>query len=187
MTNKKNHVCPASHAWVLDNPFRRLFQKPKQIVGEFIKPGDRVIDLGCGPGFFTLAMAELVGPGGRVLAVDLQPRMIEKLRSKLKQKGLTDRVRTHVCAVDGLNLPPDEAPGDFALLYYMIHESPDPKGMLRQLHAHLRPGGRALVVDPVFHVKQACFEAMIRDAQELGYEAVNLGRQKGGWAAVLTR
>ncbi len=65
-------VCPAEHAGWLATPLRRLLQDPRRILDGLVAAGDTAIDFGCGPGFFTLPMAELVGPGGRVVAVDLQ-------------------------------------------------------------------------------------------------------------------
>ena len=65
-----SNVCPHKIAFVLDNPFRKLLQNPSKIVGEYIRQGDTVIDLGCGPGFFSIPMAGFVGENGKVIAVD---------------------------------------------------------------------------------------------------------------------
>jgi len=76
MYNKeyKGDVCSHTHSFFLDNFLRRLIQNPKKIVGEYIKKGDTIIDLGCGPGYFSIAMAKMVGDTGRVYSVDLQTR-----------------------------------------------------------------------------------------------------------------
>ena len=73
----KNHICPHKFSFMLDNIFRRRLQHPRKIVGEYLRPGDTVIDLGCGPGFFTIDMAKVVGPTGKVIAVDLQRSMLD--------------------------------------------------------------------------------------------------------------
>jgi ubiquinone/menaquinone biosynthesis C-methylase UbiE len=70
------HVCPHRAAFILDNWIRRLFQNPVKIVGEYVKEGDTVIDFGCGPGFFSIPLARLVGEKGKVFAVDLQEEML---------------------------------------------------------------------------------------------------------------
>ena len=186
--NEKNHrVCPASHAWVLDNPLRRLFQKPCTIVGEFVRPGMRVMDLGCGPGYFTLSMAKMVGPEGKVVAVDLQPEMLRRLERKALRRGLLERVELHACQENRLNLEAERGLFDFALLYYMIHETPDPEGLLTELSRLMKNGGKILVVDPVFHVKEDLFRSMLLRAEEIGYRVEYGGRERGGWCAVLTR
>ena len=61
---------------------RRLLQNPRKILSPFIKEGMTVLDLGCGPGFFSLDMAHMVGSAGRAIAVDLQQGMLIKLREK---------------------------------------------------------------------------------------------------------
>jgi ubiquinone/menaquinone biosynthesis C-methylase UbiE len=187
MSDKENRVCPASQAWMLDNPIRRLFQKPRRIVAEFVGPGYRVIDIGCGPGYFSLAMAGMVGPAGRVLAVDLQPEMLRRIERKMRRRGLDGIIKTHACQADTLAIPPATEPFDFALLYYMIHETPDPENLLRELYPFLKKGGKMLIVDPVFHVKEEQFGQVIQKAREIGYQVDGPSRQKGGWCAVLSK
>ncbi|NNK85219.1 MAG: SAM-dependent methyltransferase, partial [Desulfobacterales bacterium] len=65
-------VCPVERAGTLDNRFRRWLQNPQTILQPYIEAGMTVLDLGCGPGFFTLDMAQMVGQAGRVFACDLQ-------------------------------------------------------------------------------------------------------------------
>ena len=88
-------VCRPSHSILLDNFFRRMFQKPRKIVGEYIQNGDTVIDLGCGPGFFSIDMAEMAGSRGKLYAVDLQNEMLDKVKKKAEAKGLTHRICFH--------------------------------------------------------------------------------------------
>jgi len=74
IANKSTDVCPYQKAWTLDNWVRRFLQNPYKIVGKYIKEGQVVMDLGCCLGFFSLAMAELVGEKGKVISVDIQMR-----------------------------------------------------------------------------------------------------------------
>jgi len=65
------HTCPWWFGYTFDNPIRRLFHDPKAILGDYVAPGQTVVDIGCGLGYFSLALARLVGPGGRVIAVEV--------------------------------------------------------------------------------------------------------------------
>ena len=77
MYNSPKHVCPVEMARSLDNIFRIWFQNPRKILAPFIREGMTVLDIGCGPGFFSTEIAEMVGPSGRVIACDLQKEMLE--------------------------------------------------------------------------------------------------------------
>ena len=66
------HVCPWWGGYFIDNPIRRLFHNPEKIVGPYVGPGMTAMDVGCGMGFCSIAMAKIVGDSGQVIAVDLQ-------------------------------------------------------------------------------------------------------------------
>ncbi len=87
----KCDVCSAKHAVFLDNLIRKWLQNPRKILNEYIKEGMTVVDLGCGPGFFSLELARLVGDNGKVIAADLQQAMLDKVKKKISrelEKGL---------------------------------------------------------------------------------------------------
>ena len=65
------HICPWWFAYAFDNPIRRLVQNPTAILGDFIKEGQTVVDVGCGAGYFSLALASMVGAQGKVIALDI--------------------------------------------------------------------------------------------------------------------
>ncbi|MCU0276419.1 MAG: class I SAM-dependent methyltransferase [Acidobacteria bacterium] len=127
-----------------------------------------VLDLGCGPGFFTLEMARLVGPAGRVTAADLQQGMLAKAEQKLAAAGLTDRASFHLCGAGAIGLPPAQR-FDFALVFYMLHEVPAALRFLREVRSLLKPGGRALVAEPKWHVTRAAFQAAIGLMKQAGF------------------
>ncbi len=87
------HVCPARHAWFLTTPLRRLITNPSGILRGLVHEGDTALDLGCGPGFFTLPLAQMVGDRGKVVAVDLQAEMLQRLKSRAERRGLSARIR----------------------------------------------------------------------------------------------
>ena len=109
-----------------------------------VKPGQTVCDLGCGNGYHTLKMAELVGRQGRVLAVDIQEEMLDLLEQRAKRKGLTNIGRIHSTVVDP-KLPEGEI--DLVLLVDVYHEFSHPELMLRAIRKSLRPEGQVVLVE----------------------------------------
>ncbi|MDJ0784236.1 MAG: methyltransferase domain-containing protein [Desulfosarcinaceae bacterium] len=177
-------VCSHRYAWLLDNWLRRLFQAPARVIGDDIRRGDTVLDIGCGPGFFTLEMARLVGDQGRVMAIDLQVPMLERVARKAIRAGLSERIRLHHCQPDRIGLT---VQADFALAYYMVHETPSVSSLLREILTMVRPGGRLLVVEPRLHVRRKAFERMCRLGRELGWEEVGRPGCKGGRSVLFQR
>jgi ubiquinone/menaquinone biosynthesis C-methylase UbiE len=151
-----NDVCPASRAGMLEHPVRRLIQSPTRILGRFVRPGDRVLDIGCGPGYFTRPMARMVGAPGCVVAADLQGEMLAMLRERAENEGVISRIRLHKTRPETLALN-DLGPFDFVLAFYVVHEVPDIGRLFKEIAAAIRPGGRVLVVEPVFHVSKEEF------------------------------
>ena len=91
------HICPWWGGYFIDNWFRRLLHNPEKIVGPYVKPGMTVMDVGCGMGMFSIAMAKMVGAEGRVIAVDLQQKMLDVLRKRAEKAGVADRIQLHKC------------------------------------------------------------------------------------------
>ena len=86
MIKKSERICPVERANQLSSRLRKLFQSPKKICGPHVNSGDTVIDIGCGPGFFSIPLATMVGPRGRVVAVDLQQGMLDLARSYAEEQ-----------------------------------------------------------------------------------------------------
>lgn len=149
------HVCPPWMTWTLINPFRSLAQNPAKTLRPFIKDGDTVLDVGCGPGYFTTAMARLVGEHGLVIAADIQEGMLERARRRVKKAGLSERVRLHLARPDGLDVRSDRV--NFALAFWMAHEVPDKERLFAEILACLVPGGSLLLVEPRIHVDAGAF------------------------------
>jgi len=170
-------VCPHTISFFLDNGFRKLIQNPKRIVGPYIKAGDTVMDIGCGPGFFSIEMARMVGPQGRAVAVDLQEKMLGHVKRKAAKNSMTDRMEFHQCEADriGLNIK-----ADFILAYYMVHETPSIANFFKEIAGMLKKEGRVLVVEPRFHVNKAMFAETLGEAEKAGLKAVDHPKGKGG-------
>ena len=178
-------VCSAEHAGWLSTPIRRLITDPRRVLKGLAGPGDIVADLGCGPGFFTLPLAEAVGDGGRVIAVDLQPAMLDKVRERAARSGLPERIRLQQCSADSLGL--GEAEVDFALAFWMVHEAPDAGHFMVEVRAALRPGGRFLVAEPKGHVGEAAWSRTIKAAEAAGMAVVERRRVAFSRAALFER
>jgi ubiquinone/menaquinone biosynthesis C-methylase UbiE len=162
-------VCTMGLAWALDNRVRRRLQNPDRILAELIRSGQKVLDIGCGPGVFSLAMARMVGDEGQVIAADLQQAMLDRLSKHARAEGLESRIRLHKCESDRIGLNDTV---DFALAFYMVHEVPDPEAFLREVHDLLKPGGELLLVEPKFHVSAAGFRITIDLAHTIGFDTV---------------
>lgn len=148
-------VCPAWFAWAINNPLRRWLHKPEGILGRLIAPGFTVVELGCGSGPFTIALAQMVGSSGRVIAADVQPAMLAKVQKRVAQAGVQDRVELHLCGRERIGL---SARVDFVLAFWMVHEVPNAVALFAELHEALNPNGKLLLVEPRFHVGQRDFE-----------------------------
>jgi ubiquinone/menaquinone biosynthesis C-methylase UbiE len=130
----KSAPCPASLTWLVDNPIRRCYMRPVlDRVG--IQRGERVLELGPGPGTFTMEAARRVGPEGRLIAVDIQPKMIAQVERRVREAGLTN-VETHVA--DAYHLPLDDESVDRAFLVTVLPEIPDQARALAELRRVLR-------------------------------------------------
>jgi ubiquinone/menaquinone biosynthesis C-methylase UbiE len=126
----------------------------------------RVLDLGCGPGFFTIDIAEMVGKSGRVIAADLQEGMLHKLRNKIQGTELEERITLHKSDGSKINLSEKV---DFVLCFYVVHELPNQKEFFQELKSILKPEGQALIVEPPFRVSKRAFEETIRRARDAGF------------------
>jgi ubiquinone/menaquinone biosynthesis C-methylase UbiE len=166
MTDIGARVCPLALAGGLDNRVRRWFQNPRRLLESYVRDGMTALDIGCGPGFFTIDLALLVGPSGRVIAVDLQAGMLEKIRAKVLGTSLEGRVVLHPCQPNGLGL---SLPVDFALAFYMLHELPDQGAFFTEVRQLLKPEGQLFIVEPPLHVSRAAFETTLLTAQHAGF------------------
>jgi ubiquinone/menaquinone biosynthesis C-methylase UbiE len=159
------NICPWWLCPTFDNPLRRLIQDPDRILAGLVQPGETALDLGCGMGYFSIPLARLVGPGGKVICVDLQEQMLAGVHGRAERAGVADRVRLHRVGTDGLGV--DET-ADFALAFWMLHEVPDQAAFLAEVIAGLKPRGRLLVVEPRLHVSGAAFERSVAIAHGAG-------------------
>lgn len=163
------HTCPWWFGYTFDNPLRRLIHNPPAILSDLVGEGQTAVDVGCGLGYFSLALAQIVGARGTVIALDLQPQMVHRARRRAARRGVGDRIDFRVCAPDSLGLT---VPVDFALAFWMVHEVADPRALLTEVRSSLRPSGHLLIVEPKIHVRSRRFEETVRLARATGFEVV---------------
>jgi ubiquinone/menaquinone biosynthesis C-methylase UbiE len=166
MKQEKNRICPVEQAGHLDNSIRRWFQNPKKILSPYIVEGMTILDIGCGPGFFSIDMAEMTGPSGRVVAMDLQPGMLDKLRNKIEGAAIEKTIRLHQGGASSIGIAETV---DFALAFYMVHEVPDQSSFFSELRSILAKDGSLFVVEPNFHVSKKAFEKTVAVAASEGF------------------
>lgn len=168
-----NHeVFSVSRAGRLDGWWRRFLFQPDRFVDRYVRLGDTVLDIGCGPGLFTRAIARKVGDTGLVIAVDVQDGMLDILQEKAQKEGVISRIRLHKAEPHTLALTePEHITVAFA--FYVVHEVPDTAHLMREVFSLLVPGGTFLIVEPKFVVSAAEFEKTLAIAASVGFRRVN--------------
>ena len=162
-------VCPWWIGYLLLAPWRRWLQNPRKILAPFVRPNTTSLDIGCGMGYFSLHMAHMAGPGGRVICIDLQERMIRALQKRAARAGLADRIDARECGPANLGLVDLAGTVDFALAFAVVHEAPDAALFLRQIADALKPGGCLLLAEPSGHINAAEFDDTLQTASREGF------------------
>jgi arsenite methyltransferase len=158
---EREFIFPTGRAWAqeLGYPEPELARVPDASVESFagvanhwvlgrIDPGAVVLDLGCGAGTDLLIAAQMTGPTGRVVGVDMTAAMLRQVRASAEDMGL-DNVETHESLIE--SLPLDDASVDVVISNGVIDLVPDKDAVLDEIDRVLRPGGRLQVADVVIH------------------------------------
>lgn len=128
-----------------ESPDRAKWQKPEDVVAALkLEPGERVADVGCGPGYFTIPIAKAVGPTGKVWAVDIETKMLARTREHAVAAGLANIEYVH-CAADDPLLPGGGV--NTILIVNTFHHFSDRRAYLAKLRKALSPGGRIVNID----------------------------------------
>jgi ubiquinone/menaquinone biosynthesis C-methylase UbiE len=178
------HVCPWWHAFAFDNQLRRLFLKPERIFSPHVDPGMTVLDAGCGMGFNAIALARMVGPEGRVIAVDLQPKMLDVLGARARRARVLDRIDARRCEADSLDVTEKV---DFAVAFWVVHEAPDIPRFLAEIGFCLKPTAKFMIAEPKAHVSADDFGDTLAAADRVGMRLHSQPRIRFSRAAVLQR
>ena len=181
---KDKHICPWWLAYTFDNPLRRYLHDPLAILTPYLQEGMTAIDLGCGMGYFSRAMAKIVGDTGKVIAADLQQEMLAITRKRAEKDGVARRILFLLAKEDDIGFTGQV---DFALAFWMVHEVTDTRNFFLQIYRMLDPTGTLLIAEPKMHVTKARFHEILSLAQDAGFmitatPAIRLSR-----SAVLSR
>ncbi len=149
VSRRQSLPCPVWLRWCveLDNPFAKNNRAAVIIDHLGLQPGMTVLDFGCGPGRLTVPAAQRVGPGGRVMAADLQAGMLARAKAKALAANLSNIEFVQAGAGEGKL---GRGRFDRALLVTVLGEIPDRPGALKEIFDALKPGGVLSVTETLF-------------------------------------
>jgi len=177
-------LCPWWFAYTFDNPVRRLLYKPEKVLGPYVKEGMTAVDIGCGMGHFSVGMARLVGASGKVISVDLQRKMLDRVKRRAERAGVDERISLRQCKIGDICVTEQ---ADFVLTFWMAHEVPDTKAMFKQIRGILRDGGVWLLAEPRLHTSLNRFEGIALSAVDCGFTVVARPPVVMSYAALLKK
>ncbi|HEX2923184.1 MAG TPA: methyltransferase domain-containing protein [Chloroflexota bacterium] len=182
---------PPIVAVFLNSPLRKAMQPPVEVVERSgIEPGMNVLELGCGPGTFTVDAARRIGDTGRLLAVDIEPKMIEKANQAIWYAGLNN---VDIRMADAYNLPAPDESIDVAFMVTVLAEVPDRQKALAEVRRVLKPDGTLsiteLFTDPDYPRQQT----VVRWCRDAGFRltgghgnffnyTLNFQKDTGDWS-----
>jgi len=183
----RDHICPPWVGRLLLTPLRRFVENPQKILGPFVSEGMVVLEPGCAMGYFTLPLARMVGPEGRVIAVDIQPKMLASLEKRARKAGLVDRIDIRQAGHESLGIADVAGTADFCSVIHMAHEVPDLDRLFSEISAALKTGGRAYLMEPGWHVTAAEFELSLAAAAAAGLQRIDSPHVQGDRQALFER
>jgi ubiquinone/menaquinone biosynthesis C-methylase UbiE len=187
MIKMAHQVCPSWVGYLLINPLRKLVENPNKMLGPFVREGMIVLEPGCGMGYFTLPLARMVGPDGRIIAVDIQSKMLSALKRRAQKAGISNRIELRRAMDNGLGVSDLSGKVDFAVALHMVHELSDKASFFTEVRQTLKPGSRLFFAEPKGHVSQDQFEESLAVAESVGFVPEVPPTTPAGRIALLTR
>ncbi|MBW1897317.1 MAG: class I SAM-dependent methyltransferase [Deltaproteobacteria bacterium] len=182
-----HRVCPFWVGYLLLSPLRKLLERPDRILGPFVSEGMIVLEPGCGMGCFTLPLARMVGAGGKVVALEIQDKMLSVLSRRAAKAGLSQRIELRSAHPGSLGVDDLSSRIDLAVAIHMVHEVSDRLSFFTEAWDALKSGGKLLVVEPKHHVTQNNFDETVSLAKKVGFEAEPMPTPKTGLQILLTK
>lgn len=172
-STENTHIMSHKYSWTLSNKLRNWAQPPIKLLDDNIKPGMKVLDFGCGNGYMTFPLVNLVGENGTVFAVDLQQEMLEQLMRRSKAHHNNNKIVFHQCESEAINL---KTTVDAVVCCYVLHEVPNKKVTLGNLFDLLKDNGVFQLIEPPLHVPNKKFENEVKTALEVGFKLIEQKR-----------
>ena len=163
----KSHLHSVEKAGALEGRIRLLLQNPGKILKGYIHPGMTVLDLGCGTGYFTLEIAKLLENRGKVIAVDVQVGMLDRLKQKLENSEFRNQIQIHNNRENTLSLT-DRI--DFILAFYSFHEMKYIDSIIYELQKSIKQETKILISEQKFHVSKHSFNTIVQKLENIGFE-----------------
>jgi ubiquinone/menaquinone biosynthesis C-methylase UbiE len=164
MENKKRLVCPMGVAGLLDSKFRKIFHNPNKILKPFISKNITALDIGCGPGVFSIEIAKLLEGTGKVICVDMQEGMLEIIKNKISGTSIEKTITLHKCTQESMCIKENV---DFVLMFYMVHEVPSKENLFKDVLPLVNKNGLLMIVEPGLISKKE-FNGMIDIIKQYG-------------------
>lgn len=180
-------VCPWWIGYLLACPIRKLSQDPRKILAPYVREGMTVFEPGPGMGFFTMELARMVGPSGRVIVVDFQPKMLDRLRRRAAKAGVIERVMIRLAQPESMGVEELAGQVDFALAFAVVHEIPSEERFFSETARLLKPGGSLLLAEPTGHVEAGKFQGQLASAAAAGLVVEERPKIPHSHAALLRR
>ena len=168
-------------------PLRKLWHNPRKILRGHVTEGMTTLDIGCGMGFFSVPLAEMVGPAGKVVCIDMQQAMIDALAKRARKAQLADRIDMRTCSLACLGIDDLADQVDFALSFAVVHETREQDSLFAEVYQALKPGGEFLLAEPKACVSAKEFEATISRAGQRGFRLVDRIGISSGRGALLEK
>jgi ubiquinone/menaquinone biosynthesis C-methylase UbiE len=182
-----DHICPPLVGKLLLSPLRKLVENPKKIFASLVGEGMVVLEPGCAMGFFTLPLARMVGPRGKVIAVDIQSAMLEVLETRARKAGLLDRIDIREASQESLGIEDLAHTVDFCSVVHVAHEVADRDRFFGEVSKALKPGAVLLLIEPRWHVSGEDFEVSMAAATASGFRRTGDGKFLGDRTMVLEK
>ena len=184
---KAQRVCPWWLGYFLASPIRKLRYNPRTLLAPYVKEGMKVLDFGSAMGFFSIPLAQIVGPAGKVICIDMQERMLARLKKRAQKAGVSAQIDARLCTQDSPGLEPLAGTIDFALLFAVVHEVPARAALFAGVVAALKPQAKLLLAEPKGHVSAEDFARTLAIAKEKGFVEVATPEISRTFAVLLQR
>lgn len=155
---------------LIDNPLRRKIQPPSETATRHeIEEGMRVLEIGPGNGTYTIEASKRVGPEGEIFAIDIEPKIIERLKRRLAKKKITN---THPRVANVYDLPFESESFDLVFMITVINELPDIPRALLEFKRVLKSSGKLALSELLFDPDYPLSSKLIKKVQSDGFQLV---------------